>query len=432
MRGSMTGTSFYKRLLAIMVALFIASLSPIQAYAQKVEPVCTNFEDLASKINDKSPGIMTDITNFLKKIIGDATQKLYQAFTDSDIYQSAVAAAVTLSVTIYGVSFLIGVTQASFGQVFSRLVKFGLIFSLISPAGWDFFSNYAVKFFNDGTDQLIGGVMEIGTGMPYTPGSSPFLQLDGLARFILSPDMVIAIIGSTTASGPYGLGMGFLLAFAVGGVLKMLIDALKTYGLSFLVRSLLLGVAPVFIVFLLFDKTRGIFTGWLNAMINLSLQPILYFTFISFFITMLTTASTDMLGDNELCWTEYTNVQGSQNKRSGWRFKVKDANAPDVDSWDWNGSISCRLEGKSDCPAFPINVVDILSFLILIYVAQRFSGVVERIAAEISNSAVSLDKNTRMEVDKDQKGVNENAGKAEPQPPAAKGNPQLGTTRKTP
>lgn len=380
------------------------------------EKGCTSFAELACKMDSGETGLLTEITNYIKTVVGGSTKKLYEAFTGSTIYRNAVIAAMTLMVTIYGVGFLIGVTQASFGEVLMRLIKMGFIFTLIAPngAGWSFFNNIAVKFFNDGTDEIIRKVMEIGTGHSFAAGDSPFSQLDGLANFVLSPDMVIAMMGSTFASGPYGLTMGALIGVAVMGLLKMLLDALKTYALSFIMRSLLLGMAPLFIVFLLFERTKGLFSGWLNMLINQSLQPILYFTFISFFMVMIMGAAKDMMGYKkdangepkslELCWTEFSGgASGTDNKTSFWRFKYPGEPVASSEQANWMGAISCQLNDGKDsngepCPAFPINIVDLLTFLVLVYVAQRFSQVVDNIANEISNASVSLDKSARFDM----------------------------------
>lgn len=370
--------------------------------------ICTNFECLKQTVNDGKPGILTNITNTIKAVVGDASEKLFKAFTGSSKYQSAVGAAMALMIIIYGISFMIGVVQPSYGQILIRLLKMGVIFTLISPAGWSFFSDIVVKFFNDGTDELIRGVISIGTGTTIPAGGSPFLQLDGLAKWVLSPDMIIALLSLTFASGPYGLAVGGLMAFAVGGVLKLLLEALKIYGVAFVMRALLLGTAPIFLVFLLFERTKGLFTGWLNSLINLSIQPILYFTFISFFFIMIQTAAIDMLSYNgtnangksiEFCWAETTRASGTTNKASFWKVKFPGDTAPVSENFTWNGLMSCMLgtDPKACEKSFPINIIDILSFLILIYIAQQFSTVIQRLSSEISNAMVNLDTQSKFD-----------------------------------
>ncbi len=409
--------------LALMALALVALAAPYGAQAQvlppaaaaaastdkKPAPVCTDFAGLAKKSEDTSkPGLLTNISNFVKDTITPASKSLFQAFTNSPNYKGAVNAAITLMIVIYGVGFLIGVVQPSFGQLLVRLIKVGIIYALISPSGWAFFSDYAVKLFNDGTDEIIGQVLAIGSGQNYIAGSSPFIYMDSLAKFVLSPEMIIAVLGATLASGPYGLMMGGMLGLATVGLLKLLITGLKTYAVSFIVRAVLLGLAPVFIVFLLFEKTKQLFTSWLNVLIALSLQPILFFTFISFFLVMMVSASQSMLGGRELCWTEYAGAAGTTNKFSGWRFTDVGGKSPTTDEWTWEGALSCKFKGKTvdgkPCPPFPINILDLLSFLILVYVAQRFADVVDNIANDIASTAVNLGVDARqaMQAEKNQ------------------------------
>lgn len=363
--------------------------------------VCTdirgNYE--RSEESDK-PGLLSEIYNFIKDVVGEATEKLFSAFTDNDAYQSAVGAAMVLMLVFFGIAFTIGIVQASFQQVLVRMIKLGLIAAVVSPGGWEFFSNYAVKFFMDGTDDLVKGVMAIGTGVTAGPDDTPFYQLDKLAEFLIQPDTIIAIMGATFAGGPYGMMMGGLLVIASWGFLQLLIKALKTYAVTFVARSLLLGVAPIFIVFLLFDRTKQMFTSWLNALISMSLTPILLFTFLSFFMVLIQSAAKDMMSA-ELCWTEFAASEGTTNKPAFWRFKDPKTGELQTSKLTWEGSISCLIEGKSkdgkECPEFPMNIIDILSFLILVYIAQRFSDVIDRMANELSNTFISLDAGSKID-----------------------------------
>lgn len=341
------------------------------------------------------PGLLSEIYSFIKDVVGTATQKLFSAFTDNQAYQNAVYAATVLMVVFFGIAFTIGIVQVSFQQVLTRMVKIGLIAAVISPSGWTFFSNYVVKFFMDGTDDLVKGVIQIGAGTTtlLPANATPFFQLDKLGDFLIQPDTIINIMGATFAGGPYGMMMGGLMAIAVWGFISLLIKALRVYAVTFVGRSLLLGVAPIFIVFLLFDKTRQMFTSWLQALIALSLQPILMFTFLSFFMILIESAAKDMFSA-ELCWTEYANVQGTSDKPAFWRFKAADGEVQTA-ALTWEGSIQCLIEGKTkdgkECPEFPVNIIDILSFLILVYIAQRFADVIEKIANELANTYIALD-----------------------------------------
>ncbi len=405
-----------QRLMAMAVlATFLAS--PMAAMAQAADPAapatateddayCTkNAQNQVDAENKETPGILSEIYIFIKDVVGVATQKLFSAFTSNDAYQNAVYWTMVLMVVFFGIGFTIGIVQVSFQQVLIRLIKMAIIFAVISPTGWTFFSDTVVKFFMDGTDELVKGVIEIGMGdgtlLP--PDATPFYRLDKMANFMIQPDTLVTLLGTIFSGGPYSMMMGGLMVIATWGFVSMLINALQTYAVTFVGRSLLLGVAPIFIVFLLFDKTKQMFTSWLNALLSMSLQPILLFTFLSFFIVLIESSAKDMMS-SELCWTEFSGVQGTTNKLSFWRFKDPGTGELMTSPMTWEGSLQCLIEGKGKdgaaCQEFPINIIDILSFLILVYIAQRFGGkggVIDRIANELSNTFISLDAGGKMD-----------------------------------
>lgn len=368
--------------------------------------VCTNFAERKQEVfggggptrtvggtgGGESTGILSDIYNFIKGIVGSATQNLFEAFTQDSRYQNALAAVFTLSVVFFGVAFTMGLMQISYGQVLMRLVKMGIVMTLISPAGWDYFNTTVVHFFNDGTDDLVKTVVSIGTGVATPPDATPFYQFDKMAEYLINPEIIVLLLGVLT-SGPYGLAMAGFTIISLIGFIKLLIDALRIYAVTYVARCMLLGMAPVFLAFLLFDRTKQLFQSWVNAILSMALQPILMFTFLSFFIVLLETASQDMLS-TDFCWTDVKTLQGTVNNIQAPRAKGPDGQ-PVRGDYNWQGAAQCLLAqggvGGAQCPESPLNIINIFTFLILVYLANRFSGMIDQIANELSASYISLD-----------------------------------------
>lgn len=402
---------------------------------------CTCFTELKEKAEDKNQiGVLTEITDYIKQIVlgvdnkgavvgPSITQQLFEAFTQDSSYGVILNTLVMLSVILYAIGFMFGFVQANFGTTLIRLIKIGLIYTILSPSGWAFFNNYVVTFFQKGTDDLIRLVLSIGSNIPVGPNDPVFAQVDKLSKFFFDPDLIVAILGTLT-EGPYGLSMGVLIGFCLMQVLRLFLEALKVYAITLVMRALLLGVAPIFIVFILFDRTKSLFTGWVNVLVNLSLKPILYFTFLSFFIVMIMSAATDMFGVTnaasppsaadwqnsiELCWTETKGGEGTVNKQSSWKLKRGGQQFPDIEPSNWFGSVSCQLNGGLEkdgtpCKTFPIDIISILTFLILVTIAKQFADVVDSIANEISNSMATLDRETKMDLRNAAKSNNQGAG----------------------
>src|SRR6185436_2324103 len=88
---------------------------------------------------------------------------------------------------------------------------------------------------------------------------------------------------------PYGPIIGLILLMALGSFLKALMNALWVYLMSLVMKTLLFALAPIFIPCILFTRTRHLFDGWLNQIVNATLQPILLFAFFAFFAILIRT-----------------------------------------------------------------------------------------------------------------------------------------------
>lgn len=354
-----------------------------------------NCTKQTSQSNESNKGILTEIEQYLKQIVDEAMVKLFNAITADGRFQQAVSAILTLYIIVFGLAFMLGMIQLTYGQGLIRLFKIGIIVSVLSPGGWAFFQQYVVRFFRDGSDDIIKFAISQtnGTGGGGGGGGGVFSGLDKIAEQIIRPETIAKVLAAFT-TGPYGLAMGGLMLISTVAFIKLIVDALRTYAVSYVVRALLFGLAPFFIVFMLFERTKQTFTVWLNFVLNFSLQPVLLFIMLAFMMDLVDQASKDMLG-TEVCWSEFSSTEGSANKLQFWRF-AKNGKV-DPSEYDWPGQVSCRAEGRSDCKPFPIDIVDILSFVFLIFLAQRFAGVIPNITNSLTNVSISLDQGQKLE-----------------------------------
>src|SRR5690606_9415956 len=77
------------------------------------------------------------------------------------------------------------------------------------------------------------------------------------------------------------------LVMAVFFFLSAVASGVWVYLVSTLVKTLLLGLAPIFITLVLFKPTARFFHSWVTQLINFSLQPILIFTFLAMYSVMI-------------------------------------------------------------------------------------------------------------------------------------------------
>ena len=376
-------------------ALFVFSsahaATPDDAAGDSTDDTCKSDLKEESDKDDKA-GLITQVIDYIKEIIDDTSEQLFNGIVGNSGFKAAVNAAFVLTITFFGVAFMFGIVPFTFGQALTRGLKIAIIAALIGGGGWTFFSEHAVTFFNDGTDDLIGQVISIATGEPHTPGDpQPFRQLEKVVIETLSPEMMITNL-TTFLTGPQGLAMGGMLGIGIMAFVQMLVKAMRVYVISLVAKALLFGLAPIFISFILFERTKHIFTGWLNQLVNYSLQPLLLFAFLSFFVVLIESSVKNILS-TDICWVPVQHLSGNTTETKFWRF-VDENGEPTSDEFTWDGLASCiEASGTGEkCKDFPISILDILTFLILSHLAYRFSDVVVHIATEIASSTLFLDK----------------------------------------
>lgn len=391
-----------------------------------------NFLGKLGNATDRAKGIMEDAINQVALAISFASKNLYTGiisaspFSFDFTFLDALGAMLTLYIIFYGVGLLFGFVQATLLDAFIRLFKIGILLTLIQPegilsfiggffdfnpladGGWGFFSNYVVRFFNQGTTEIIMLMVHIAQGdplafyldgcnaytlldLPYNVGC-PFQILDQSVKVVFSPRMFVTMIGAFSTP-PFGIIMVVALLVSIFSFFMVLIRAMQVYALSLVAKAILFGIAPIFISFLLFEKTRPLFTSWLGQVISYSLQPIMLFTFLAFFGLILKSAAYDLLPPNSvhLCYIKSAQQASTPIDIHAWKFGcVRTAGGPIepyYGRWTWDGA-----EDQTACPPdlngkFPMDPVKILIFLLLCYLMYKISDVAISVAQDLAGGA---------------------------------------------
>ncbi len=363
---------------------------------------CTDQPIYDMMLGNRLDAILQDIVTLIADSLDGVAERLYYGIILSPNYRNAIWAALILFVTFFGVAFLFGIVPLTFAQGLIRLIKIGVIFMIMSPFGWFYFSDIVVRFFEGGTNYLINLFVAIGSGSVgfiNTPigqfgvggngvtfiGSdpaAPFALLEGTMRKVFSPKFFVMVIASL-GTGPFGPIMALALAWSILQLFKMILIALEVYLLAMVVRTLLYGLAPIFFAFVLFDRTKNIFMGYINQLVSFSLQPILLFAFLSFFAVLIESAVDDLLNTTEdLCFNKVDKMIGSPYDWQNWRFKVE--GEVYEGEWTWEGCVS------GNCKVFPIDIVRVLIFLIIAHIGAKMASIISEVAAEISQGVIKL------------------------------------------
>ncbi len=382
-------------LVCLAAALFLGSIAPAFAQAPPPPPAPSGTCTTDAPFNPTPPppgdGIVSKIVDNVKTVLDTLQQQMYQYIIGENGFREMTIAMVTLYIAIYGILFMFAMVQITLFDFALRMIKLGIIAMLLGGGSWGYFNDIVVTFFNDGTDQLISVLTQIAVGgisNPINPGDPPFAALDDAIQHAMSAKMAVTLL-AIFFTGPYGLLFGLLLLMALGSFMRALLTAIWVYLMSLVIKTLLFGIAPLFIICILFNRTRHLFQGWLNQVINASLQPVMLFAFFAFFAKLIEAAMEKIL-QVPVCWTEaMESVRGTPFHTHYWRFTTESSSGSGVYEpygglWTWTGA------STPNAPTFPIDIMDVLIFLILAELASRFNSVVLMIARDLANSTTSL------------------------------------------
>lgn len=353
-------------------------------------------------------GFVSKTAKQINETISDAAERLYKGIATGG-YASLVASVLVLYVLIFAAMFTLGMVQTPLNEMLVRVVKMLVVASVVGPAGWEFFNEYVVTLFTSGRDYIIGQMLQTmaaytggSVGAPVDMGNADvpvFTPIDMLFAQIIQPSTLM-MLEAAINTPPYGII--YVIILVVGGLFLIgaVARALWVYLVSVLAISFLFGLAPLFVVAMLFERTKGMFTAWISQIVNFTLQPILMFTFITFFVVLLDYSVKNML-KFEACFGELFSVveaQGAGSTSFGLQFKVGDDVL--VATCEAGGCRCVPEQGGAEVPCpdieggFPLNLMDVLSFLLLCYVAFQFYNNVVDIANDISGAFVNLDAAT--------------------------------------
>ena len=307
-----------------------------------MEKVCNT--DLPDEANDmgrifEGVGIISTLTGEIGALLDQAWRQLYDGILSSR-FPGIVWAMVTIYVIVFGIMYALGLVQMPLNEAVKRTVKVSFVGAIIGTMtyggdGSSFFERYIHRFFRDGFDELmVMMVTEItnrvssnstgsdcavgGEGVILDSVQQVFAPMDQLICELIRPGTLMILEGALNTP-PWGLA--FLLVTVGGGLYLAgaIARAMWVYLMSLVATTFLFGLAPIFLSFILFERTKGMFNGWLSQLVNFTIQPLLMFTFISFFLVMMYQVLDTSLLDAEVCYgpaSEFVQNSGPRGKTS--------------------------------------------------------------------------------------------------------------------
>ena len=238
--------------------------------------------------------VYNDVVMPICSRLNNLTFLLYSKLTSNLTLKNIAMSMLTLYIMLYGIYYLAGATQIKTSDLVTRIIKITIIVILFSPNSWNFFNNHLFKIFTQGTNYLIINV--IGTNTH----NNIFGFLDVIFNKYVNPylwaNLLVELFQLTN-------GLAFFAFLVIIGLLKYLLSMIEivlSYLMAFISVSVMIALAPFFISFMLFERTKNLFNNWISTLFNAAILPtilLIFYLLIDDIMMVLLTNSVV-----ESCW----------------------------------------------------------------------------------------------------------------------------------
>jgi type IV secretion system protein VirB6 len=279
----------YKDSTGQYIVQFFTSQSVGSFTLQILDPL---FETLKGKVKTASQTIFKNMT-------------CYQAGADTSAscvnFFNYIKGMLTLYIMIYGALFLLGIVQISQLDLVIRVIKIAIVAGLMNERTFDLFNNYVFDFVTGFSDQIISNMAGYSLFTSTGTITNPFTFLDALMSKILFSKTFMGQLLALIAMGMSGILYFIIIFIALIIVIITALRAVAVYLMAFMAIAVLIGLAPLFLTFMLFEFTKYLFDNWVKFTFRYMLEPTVLMAGI-IILTQLFTIYLDFAVGYSVCW----------------------------------------------------------------------------------------------------------------------------------
>lgn len=221
---------------------------------------------------------------------GSIVENTFKLIVTDSSFVLVIQALLVAFTTWIGLSIALGLTKMRNKDNIWLIIKFGIIFTLVSPNSWDFFYSILFKAMFNGMQELMATITyQVQDSTPKVPCISwlPILVSfdDMLDQLKSEPNWArIFAMCMSNATGfvvAIFLIVGFCFAF-LAVIKAMLIIITAIVGIA-----LMIIISPLFISFILFKHTSDMGKKWLKQLLVFALEPVFVCAAMSLFIGIM-------------------------------------------------------------------------------------------------------------------------------------------------
>ncbi len=208
---------------------------------------------------------------------------------------------ITIYIMLYGFTFMLGITKITHKDLVTRIIKVAIISGLMNGKTFDLFNNLIFDFIMNFSDEVIANMSGYSLFSSQGSISNPFMFLDAVLSKVFFSKAFIAQIMALLSLGIGGIVYFIIVFVALMVLIVTLMRAMAVYIMAFMAVAILIGIAPLFLTFMLFDTTRYLFDNWVKFTIKYMLEPLILLAGI-IILTQLFTIYLDIIIGYSVCW----------------------------------------------------------------------------------------------------------------------------------
>ncbi len=247
------------------------------------------FEGLKGKIKASAITIFKNMTCY-KKDSGSCTN-----------FFTYIRAILTLYVMFFGMLFLLGSIKINQTEFVIRVIKIAFVAGLMNESTFEFFNLYVFDFVTQFSDDIMSNMSGYSIVSGSNTISNPFMFLNEvMTKFFMSSTFAAQLM-STLSMGLSGVLYFIIIVVSIGIIMIVAFRAIAVYLMAFMAIAVLIGLAPLFLTFILFERTWYLFDNWVKFMFRYMLEPIILLAGI-IILTQLFTIYLDYVLGYSVCW----------------------------------------------------------------------------------------------------------------------------------
>lgn len=253
--------------------------------------------------------VMTPLLTLFKTKVQSAAESIFQnmiCYNRSDNssctnFFNYIKAMLILYVMVYGAMYLLGFVKINQQELVIRIIKIGIVSGLMNSNTFEFFNHYLFNAITGFSDEIISNMSGYSLFTSTNTISNPFMFLDAVMSKIFFSQTFIAQLLALLSLGLSGIIYFIIVFVAIIIVIITALRAVAVYIMAFMATCILIGIAPLFLTFMLFDFTRYLFDNWVRFTFRYMLEPVILMAGI-IVLTQLFTIYLDFVLGYSVCW----------------------------------------------------------------------------------------------------------------------------------